>query len=62
MNTSTTAQAIQRAHNEIAKEKQDDAVKLLKAKLRELDTAKVVVANVEREIEMLELAIEQGNV
>lgn len=57
----TAKEAITKARNEIAKEKFDSSVKKLKAKLRELDAAQVVVANIEREIEDLETAIEQGN-
>lgn len=53
--------AITRARNEIAKEKQDKAVELLKRKLRELDAAETVVSNIQREIADLELRIQQGN-
>ena len=54
--------AIAKAHAEIAKENQDKAVKLLKNKLRELEAAEAVVSNVQREIDDLELKIEQGNI
>ena len=54
--------AIVQARNEVAKENQDKAVALLKKKLRELEAAQTVVANVEREIADLELRIEQGNI
>ena len=58
---STAKAAITRARNEVAEENQKKAVSLLKEKLRALDTAETVVANINREIEELELAIEQGN-
>jgi hypothetical protein len=58
----TAQSAIQRARNEVAQENQDKAVRLLKDKLRALDTAKTVVANIEREIADLELRITQGNI
>lgn len=54
--------AIIRARTEIAEESQKKAVELLKGKLRSLEAAKVVVANIEREIEDLELRIETGNI
>ena len=53
--------AIAKAHREIAEENKTKAVKALKSKLRELEAAKVIVANVQREIDDLELKIEQGN-
>jgi len=53
--------AIAKAHREVAEENQAKAVKALKSKLRELEAAQTVVANVEREIQELELKIEQGN-
>lgn len=53
--------AIAKAKQEIADERMSDAVGKLKTKLRELNSARNVVANIEREIEDLELAIEQGN-
>ena len=63
MNIEVNAKAaITKAHREIAEENQEKAVKLLKSKLRELESAKVVVANVEREIEELELKISHGNI
>jgi hypothetical protein len=63
MNEMSTARAaITAARNEIAREKQDKAVKLLKDKLRARDTAATVLANIDREIADLELQIEQGNV
>ncbi len=54
--------AITKARNEIAQEAQDKAVKLLKSKLREQEAAEVALANIKREIEDLELRIEQGNI
>lgn len=54
--------AITKAKREIAEEIQDKAVALLKNKLRELNSAETVVANVKREIEELELKIEHGNI
>ncbi len=54
--------AITRARNEVAEENQKKSVELLKVKLRALAAAETVVANIGREIEELELAIEQGNI
>jgi hypothetical protein len=54
--------AIAKAHREIAEENQNKAVKMLKSKLRELEGAEVIVANIKREIADLELKIEQGNI
>lgn len=54
--------AIIRARNEVAEENQKKSVDLLKVKLRALDAAGTVVANINREIIDLELAIEQGNI
>jgi hypothetical protein len=54
--------AITRARNEVAEENTKKSVELLKVKLRALSAAETVVANIQREIEDLELAIEQGNV
>lgn len=53
--------AIARARREIQEEAMKKAVDKLKAKLRERETAATVLANVDREIKDLELAIEQGN-
>ncbi len=53
---------IAKARREIAEENQEKAVKLLKNKLRELNGAEVVLANVKREIEELELKIQHGNI
>ena len=62
MPAETVAQAaIAKAKQEIADEKMAKDVSRLKAKLRELEAAKVVVANIDREIRDLELAIVQGN-
>lgn len=54
--------AIIQARNEIAKEERDKAVKLLKDKYREQRAAEVALENINREIEDLEKAIEQGNI
>ena len=54
--------AIARARREIDEENMKKATTLLKDKYRELSVAETVVANVEREIEDLELQIEQGNI
>ncbi len=53
--------AIAKAHREIAEENQNKAVGALKKKLRELEGAETIVANIQREIADLELKIEQGN-
>jgi hypothetical protein len=53
--------AIAKARREIQEEEMEKAVKKLKTKYRELSTAETVVANIQREIEDLEEAIEQGN-
>ena len=59
----TTAKtAIVAARNEIAAESQRKAIDLLKTKLRALNAAETVVSNIKREIEDLELKIEQGNI
>ena len=55
-------EAIKKAREEIADETMKEAVKLLKAKLRQQKEARVVLENITREIEDLELQIEQGNV
>lgn len=49
------------ARAEIAKEKAEKAKKQLVDKLRQLDTAKTVVGNIEREIADLEARIVEGN-
>ena len=53
--------AIARARREVEEEDMKDAVKRLKTKYRELSRAQTVVANIDREIKDLEIAIEQGN-
>ena len=53
--------AIARARREIQEEAMKKAVDKLKVKLRERESAVTVLANVDREIKDLELAIEQGN-
>jgi len=54
--------AVARAKREVAEEAMKKAVDKLKVKLRERDAAATVLANVDREIKDLELAIEQGNI
>lgn len=49
------------ANKEIAEEKAERAKKALVAKLRELDAAKSVVANIERQIADLEASIADGS-
>lgn len=49
----------QLAKQELVAENTKDAVKRLKTKLKELQSAKVIVKNIEREIEDLEQEIEQ---
>jgi len=53
--------AIARARREVQEDLMKKAVDKLKAKLKERDTASTVLANIDREIKDLELAIEQGN-
>lgn len=59
---SPAQKAIAQAKAEVQEEKIGRAVKLLKDKYRQLEAAKVVVANIEREITDAETAIEQGSV
>jgi len=58
---SAASKAIAQAKAEIQEEKIGRAVKLLKDKYRQLEAAKVVVSNIEREIADAEAAIEQGS-
>ena len=58
---SKAQKAIRLAREEVEAEDMEKAVVKLKAKLRELNTAKTVVSNIEREIADLEEAIAQGN-
>lgn len=58
---SPAQKAIAQARAEIQEEKIGRAVKVLKDKYRQLEAAKVVVANIEREIADAEAAIEQGS-
>lgn len=62
MNVVKGETAIERAKREVQEEFTKKAVEKLKAKLRELEIAKTVLANVEREIVDIEKAIEQGNI
>ena len=48
------------AQKEIIEEITGKAVKLLKSKYRELESAKQIVANIEREVTDLEMSIEDG--
>lgn len=50
------------AEQELSAELNKKGVKLLKDKLRQLQLARTVVSNLEREVDDLEEAIEQGNV
>lgn len=52
---------LDKAKEEIAKEEVARAVTLYKAKLKERNAAKTVLDNIDREIQDLELKIEQGN-
>ena len=61
-NRSVARKAIDKAKEEVAEENMEKSVKLLKRKLRELEAAETVVANIGREISDLEEAIEQGNI
>lgn len=54
--------AIAKARREIAEENLNKGVSKLKTKLRERESAATVLANIDREIAELELAINQGNV
>lgn len=54
--------AIARAKREIQEETMSKAVLKLKDKFREQERAKVVLANIERELADLELSIEHGNI
>lgn len=53
--------ALERAKEEIQKEQEEKAVALYKDLLRKRDSAKTVLANIDREIADLELKIEHGN-
>lgn len=52
---------IETANKEIAEEKAKKATTALVKKLRELDTAKNIVRNIEREIEDLQQSIQNGS-
>ena len=54
-------EVISRAKREVAEENVKKAVEALKGKLREKDRAETVLSNSNREIQELELKIEQGN-
>ena len=61
-NLKTEKTALQLAEEEIAKEKKDKAVLMLKEKLRERDKAKLMLENIEREIQDLNEQIKQGDI
>jgi len=46
---------------EVRKEREEDAKKRIKAKLKELDQAKTIVANLDRELTDLYASISDGN-
>lgn len=50
------------AENELKQERQEEAKKQIKQKLRQIEDAKTVLANFERELEDLMFEIEDGNV
>lgn len=49
------------AQDELNKERTERVTAALKKKLRDLDNAKQIVANIERDIEDLEASIEDGS-
>lgn len=51
----------EQAQKEVLEEQKERAVRLYTEKLRELNEAKNVVSNLEREIELLGEKIEEGN-
>lgn len=53
--------ALEIAKKEFADEQREEAVKQLKVKLKELGKAKLIVENIERELEDLSARIEQGD-
>lgn len=50
------------AANELVEETKEKALKLYKEKLKEIQTAEVVLANLKRELADLEQRIEHGNI
>lgn len=48
------------AKKQIVEQRTKEAVNMLKSKYSELDAAKQVVSNIEREIEDLEISIQEG--
>ena len=54
--------AIEKAKADIEEENLDDGVKLLKEKYRELEKARTIVGNIERDIADIEERIIQGNI
>ncbi|MDF2435410.1 MAG: hypothetical protein JWP44_5041 [Mucilaginibacter sp.] len=53
---------IERAKEEVQDEFNNKAVAKFKAKLRELESARTIVANIERELADMELAFDHGNI
>jgi hypothetical protein len=49
------------AEEELRKEIQDKAIRAIKAKLKDLENAKQVVKNLEREVQDLEASINDGS-
>lgn len=56
-----TRAIIERARQEVRDELTNKAVSSLKLKYKDLEKAQTIVENIKREIEDLELSIEQGN-
>lgn len=52
---------LEKAKRELAEEQEERAIKALKEKLSELDKAKTVVKNKQKEIQDLEQKIKDGN-
>lgn len=57
----TAADIRKEAEQEVAVEQQKKGKEALKVKLRQLETAKAVVSNLEREIDDLVVAIDDGS-
>jgi DNA primase large subunit len=58
----TANEALKKAKEEIREENMKKSIELFKKKLREREAAQTVLANVDRELNELQLKIEQGNV
>lgn len=61
MGNDVATAALEKARKEIESENLKEAIEEFKMKLRELERARVIVANIEREIKELELKVAQGN-